>query len=112
MNVEVYPPVIKFIKSINDKSIKKKILSRFKHIEDYGIQKLFKANEAERFNNHKIDEIKIRGKIQYRFFGASIEGVYWILHGFIKKTQEVRDKETKTALKRKRDIKSLYANKD
>ncbi|MFC1622790.1 type II toxin-antitoxin system RelE/ParE family toxin [Patescibacteria group bacterium] len=71
------------------------------------MQNLFKSGEAERLGNHGIDEIKIKGRIQYRFFGASIKGIYWILHGFIKKTQKIPKKEIDKAVTRKRIIKNL-----
>lgn len=105
MNVEILSDVAKFIEQeVKDEQSKERLLKRLSDIEKYGINKLLAANEAERFKQCGIDEIKVRGKIQYRLFGALIRGTYWILHGFIKKTQKTEKRNKRLACKRKKNL--------
>jgi len=52
-------------------------------------------------------ELRITGKQEIRLFYTFKEGVIFIIHGFIKKTNQIPPREFKTALQKKRELEGL-----
>lgn len=49
-------------------------------------------------------ELRIKSIVAVRVFYSPITGVYYLLHGFVKKTQKTPDKEMKIALDRMKEL--------
>lgn len=91
MVVHVHPRAAKYLRSIKNNETIDLITAMFSNIEKYGITGLRKSGDAEYIGWCKLDEIKKKGvKMEHRFFGAPIDGVYWILHGFDKKSGDIK----------------------
>lgn len=94
-------PVLKFIESLPVRS-QTKIKATLKLFEELGIQMGFP--HVKKITGTPLWELRVLGESAVRiFYVAKIDRVFWLLHGFIKKTQKTPDRELRIALKRARE---------
>lgn len=94
--------VREFIESLPDKS-QTKVRATLKLLEEYGIQ--LGQPHSKKILGTSLWELRILGESSVRiFYVAKISKTFWLLHGFIKKTQKTPERELHTALKRLGEI--------
>lgn len=94
-------PVLNFIESLPIRS-QTKIRATLKLFEELGIQMGFP--HVKKITGTPLWELRVLGESAVRiFYVAKIDKFFWLLHGFIKKTQKTPDRELRIALKRTRE---------
>ena len=82
---------------------KNKVRGTLKLLEDYGI--LIGAPLAKQIIGTSLWELRTLGESSVRiFYIAKINRTFWLLHGFIKKSQKTPESEIKMALKRLKEL--------
>lgn len=80
-----------------------KVRGTLKLLEEYGI--LIEAPHTKKIIGTSLWELRTLGESSVRiFYIAKINRTFWLLHGFIKKSQKTPESEIKTALKRLREL--------
>lgn len=96
--------VEKFINSL-EKSARAKLAHKLLLLEEYGIE--LSMPHAKPMGRG-LYELRVRGKTEIRIFYVFVKARrIYLLHGFVKKTQETPTKEINIAMERKRVIESL-----
>ncbi len=99
-------PVKEFIESIKDPKASAKIIRVLDLFEEKGLDFMLKSKFIDKFNEKDLYEIRIEfNKIQYRIIGAFKESKFYLLHGFIKKSQKTSKKDLKCAKERSKILK-------
>lgn len=93
-------PVSTFIGE-QDKPTIAKILRYINFVKNHG--PFLKPPYAKKLSNN-LYELRIPGKVSIRIFYTIIQGKYYLLHAFKKKTQKTPLQELNTALDRSRQI--------
>lgn len=89
-------PVKEFIEE-QDRSTQTRIAHSIRLLIDYG--PFLKPPDIKKLQD-KLYELRITGKISIRIFYSIINGKYYLLHAFKKKTQKIPARELKVALDR------------
>lgn len=80
-----------------------KVRGTLKLLEEYGI--LIGAPHTKKITGTSLWELRTLGESSVRiFYIAKINRTFWLLHGFIKKSQKTPKSEIKTALKRLKEL--------
>ena len=80
-----------------------KVRGTLKLLEEYGV--LIERPHAKKVIGTPLWELRTLGESSVRiFYIAKINKVFWLLHGFIKKTQKTPETEIKIALKRLKEL--------
>lgn len=93
-------PVKEFIDDL-DKPIRAKVANLVCLLTDYGPR--LSPPYAKKIQD-KLYELRVSGKIAVRIFYTTVNGKYYLLHGFKKKTEKTPLKDIKTALDRTESI--------
>ena len=93
-------PVKEFIEE-QDRSTQTKIARSIRLLVDYG--PFLKPPDIKKLQG-KLYELRIPGKVAVRIFYTTVNGEYYLLHAFKKKTQQIPLKELKTALDRIKEV--------
>ena len=93
-------PVKEFIKE-QDKTTYTKLIHAIELLENGG--PYLKPPYIKKLQN-KLYELRISGKVTIRIFYTIINGEYYLLHAFKKKSQKTPTKELKIALDRMREL--------
>lgn len=97
-------PVYNFIESLNARA-KSKVSNTFDLLSEYGIK--LGLPHVKKVVGTELWELRILGGDSIRIFYIAISGrVFLLLHGFIKKSQKVPNREMKAALTRLNEYKS------
>lgn len=100
-------PVTLFIKGLINNKAKKKIFRTIELLEKHGHHSLCKVKQAKKLNLQSDDLYELiidyQG-IAYRIFFVIRGYMYWLLHGFIKKSDKTPPREIEVALARARTI--------
>lgn len=76
------------------------------NLKYYGISPLLRTKEVKKIED-EIFEIRSRyGKRKFRIMFCYYKERYWLLSGFIKKTQKTPPKEIRTAINRMQELKN------
>ena len=95
-------PVLDFIESLPVRS-QTKVGASIKLLEELGIE--IGAPHVKKIFGTKIWELRILGENSVRIFYISkVDRVFWLLHGFVKKSQKTPKNELFVALKRADEI--------
>ena len=92
-------------KFIDDLPIETRIKVRgtLKLLEEYGV--LLSAPHAKKVIGTPLWELRTLGESSIRiFYVAKINKTFWLLHGFLKKSQKTPENEIKTAIKRLKEF--------
>lgn len=84
-----------------DKPIRAKVVNVISLLTDYGPR--LKPPYAKKIQN-KLYELRVSGKGAVRIFYTAVDGEYYLLHGFKKKSEKTPPKDIKTALDRIRSL--------
>lgn len=93
-------PVLNFIRE-QDQHTRTKTAHSIRLLIDYG--PFLKPPDIKKFQD-KLYELRISGKSPIRIFYTIINGEYYLLHAFKKKTQKTPTKDLKVALDRIKEI--------
>ena len=93
-------PVKDFMEE-QDEVTKVKIASSIKLLRDYG--PFLKPPDIKKIQS-KLYELRIPGKPAIRIFYTLVQGEYYLLHAFKKKTQKIPIRELKVAIDRMAEI--------
>lgn len=82
---------------------KSKVIDTIDLLEQFGIQ--IGPPHSKKIIGTALWELRILGESSVRiFYVAKINKTFWLLHGFIKKSQKTPENEIKTALKRLKEL--------
>lgn len=82
---------------------KSKVIDTLDLLEQFGIQ--IGQPHSKKVRGTPLWELRILGESSVRiFYVAKINKTFWLLHGFIKKSQKTPENEIKTALKRYKEL--------
>lgn len=102
MLVEFFSSSVSGFIEAQQPKVVKKIMSRLEMLEKHGLDFCTHSGTVK-FLRNGIYEVLIRfNHVFYRFLFAIRQAVYWILHGFKKKSNKTPAKELDLAIKRAR----------
>ena len=93
MNIKTDPEVEKFILSLEKQSIAK-VLHTIDLLEIFG--HTLAMPHAKKVGG-KLFELRVRGQQEVRIFYSFFQNSIWLLHGFIKKSQKIPQREIRRA---------------
>ncbi len=94
--------VRKFINSLSP-TTKSKVIDTLDLLEKFGIQ--IGPPHSKKVIGTPLWELRVLGESSVRiFYVAKINKTFWLLHGFIKKSQKTPEYEIKTAVKRLKEL--------
>ncbi len=96
-------PVEKFIKSLDGKT-QAKLIRIIELLKEYGLDI---GMPHSKYVKNGIFELRIRGKVEVRIFYVVQKKTIILLHGFIKKTNKIPDKELRLTLSRAKQLTKL-----
>ena len=103
MEIDVSPSVGRFISQQETKA-KDKISQKLESIEKYGTTSLG-MEHFQKLHGHDIYEVRIRyDKKFFRLFGTIKNSTLWLLHAFMKKSDDTPPREIKTTLNLIREL--------
>jgi len=98
-----------FLSGIPAKS-RKKIDRSLDRLKRYGILPLLQSREAAKLHGYDMYELIVDfGKMFYRIFFIVRAGACYMLHGFMKKTNNTPQREIETALGRAEEVDAYLA---
>ena len=80
-----------------DEATRAKVANSISLLTDYG--PILRPPYIKKLQD-KLYELRVSGKVAVRIFYTIVDGKYYLLHGFKKKTEKTPLKEIKTALDR------------
>ncbi|MBP6945395.1 type II toxin-antitoxin system RelE/ParE family toxin [Patescibacteria group bacterium] len=113
MEIELWRPppdrpqyVADFMNSLERKEERDKIMEGLERLKYYGLPPLLRTKEVKKIEDG-LFEIRSRyGKRKFRIMFCCYKERYWLLSGFVKKTQKTPPKEIRTAANRMRELKN------
>lgn len=100
-------PVREFVESIADPKASAKIVKVLDLLEEKGLDFMLKSKFIDKFKEEDLYEIRVEfNKIQYRIIGVFEKYKFYLLHGFIKKSQKTPNKDLKCAIQRSKILKN------
>ncbi len=94
-------PVYEYISNLNEED-QDKIDYKIEMLEKYGLQQLLRTEDVKKIEKkYKIYELRPYG---YRITFTKVDDIYWLLHGFSKKTNKTPKKEIDKAINIKKQL--------